>query len=388
MRSDENLSRKSFRFSSEWKRGENGQMAPEIDSRLAGVEKRGDKLVVHSLSGSERNHFFSNRKGSAFTDLSALSGLDTPADSRGFAVLDYDRDGLPDVALVNANQPLFNLYHNEIPASGALPGGGLIALRFVGGNHSSAPSKTFTGRDGYGAKVTASLGDMTLVREHRCGDGFAAQHTATMMLGLGTRPGAARVSVRWPSGKTSETEEVAEGTLLTCYENPDDSPDGKAFVRSAYRVKLPRPADAAPGRRPFAVAVADAGAKPDTRIRVYTSMASWCASCLKHLPVQQHLAEEMAKESMELIAVPVDDHDDAGTLRNYVDEKHPAYRLLLDLPVAQRAVFRADLEKLLGHEPFLPSSVITDGAGGLITVMPGVPTLSQLRSLLSAEPAS
>ena len=86
MRTDENLSRQSFRFSSEWKRSGAGQLTPEIDTRLAGVEKRGDKLVVHSLSGGERNHFFSNRKGTAFTDLSALSGLDTPADSRGFAV--------------------------------------------------------------------------------------------------------------------------------------------------------------------------------------------------------------------------------------------------------------------------------------------------------------
>ena len=238
VRTDENLARQSFRFSTEWKRSDAGQLAPEIDARLAGVEKRGDKLVVHSLSGGERNHFFSNRKGTAFTDLSALSGLDNPADSRGFGVIDYDRDGLPDVALVNANQPLFNLYHNEIPASGSLTDGGMIALRLVGGNEESAPSKTFTGRDGYGAKVTALIDDnMTLTREHRCGDGFAAQHTATMMLGLGKRTSAARVTIRWPSGKTTQTEAVPEGTLLTCYENSAQAPGREAFVRTQYRVK-------------------------------------------------------------------------------------------------------------------------------------------------------
>ena len=385
MRTDENLSRQSFRFSSEWKRSGAGQLTPEIDTRLAGVEKRGDKLVVHSLSGGERNHFFSNRKGTAFTDLSALSGLDTPADSRGFAVIDYDRDGLPDVALVNANQPLFNLYHNEIPASGSLSGGGMIALRLVGGNNTSTPSKTFTGRDGYGAKVTAALGDMNIIREHRCGDGFAAQHTATMMLGLGTRPSAARVSVRWPSGKMTETEMVPEGTLLTCYENPAEAPGGEAFVRSPYRVKLPDRSSLPAARTPFPTAVNDVGAKPGSKIRVYTSMASWCAACMKHLPVQKHLAEEMAGEPMELIAVPIDDTDDEATLKTYVGQRKPAYRLLAALPPAQRAIFRADLEKLLGHEPGLPSSVITDGAGGVIAVLPGLPTLSQLRSWLPAE---
>ena len=38
MRTDENLSRQSFRFSSEWKRSGAGQLTPEIDTRLAGVD--------------------------------------------------------------------------------------------------------------------------------------------------------------------------------------------------------------------------------------------------------------------------------------------------------------------------------------------------------------
>ena len=43
-----------------------------------------------------------------------FSGLDTPADSRGFVLWDYDHDGWQDIAVVNANEPLLNLYHNEI----------------------------------------------------------------------------------------------------------------------------------------------------------------------------------------------------------------------------------------------------------------------------------
>jgi hypothetical protein len=178
LRTDENLSRRSFRFSPEWKRTPDpDNKGPEIDSRLEGVERHGEKLLVHSLHGNERNHYFANRGGHSFEDISGLSGVDNPADSRGFAVLDYDRDGWQDLALVNANEPLFNLYHNEMAAAGSK--GGLIAIRFVGGNRSSQPSKEFACRDGYGARVAVELGDAKLVREHRCGDGWSTQNSAT-----------------------------------------------------------------------------------------------------------------------------------------------------------------------------------------------------------------
>jgi hypothetical protein len=190
---------------------------------------------VHSLQGNERNRYFANRKGRAFADMSGLSGLDNIADSRGFAVLDYNRDGWQDVALVNANQPLFNLYRNEMAAAGIR--GGMIAIKFVGGNRAAAPSKEFSGRDGFGARVWVTVPDAKLVREHRCGDGWSTQNSATMIVGIDGHATATQVTVQWPSGKTSSTEMVPEGTLLTVYENPTDSPSGEAFVRATYRVK-------------------------------------------------------------------------------------------------------------------------------------------------------
>jgi ASPIC and UnbV/FG-GAP-like repeat len=236
LRTDENLARNSFRFSPEWKRTRApDNLGPQIDARLAGVERQGDKIRVHSLNGSERNHYFLNRSGRSFEDISALSGLDNPADSRGFAVLDYDRDGWQDIALVNANQPLFNLYHNEIPAAGGR--GGMIAVRFVGGNRTAAPSKEFGCRDGFGARVTLDLGDGKLIREHRCGDGWSTQNSATMILGIGTHTNVASLNVKWPSGRTATVRAIPEGALVTVFENPADSPSGVAFTGSAYRVK-------------------------------------------------------------------------------------------------------------------------------------------------------
>src|SRR5438876_3091437 len=63
VRTDENLSRPTFRFSPEWKRTRApDNLGPQIDARLAGVERQGDKILVHSLNGSERNHDFANRR--------------------------------------------------------------------------------------------------------------------------------------------------------------------------------------------------------------------------------------------------------------------------------------------------------------------------------------
>ncbi|MBL9166674.1 MAG: CRTAC1 family protein [Verrucomicrobiales bacterium] len=238
VRTDESLARPSFRFSPEWKRTHApDNLGPQIDARLAGIEREGDKVLVHSLNGNERNHYFHNRGGRSFLDVSAISGLDNVADSRGFALLDYDRDGWQDVALVNANQPLFNLYRNEMSAAGRQ--GGMIAVRFVGGSRSSAPSKGLACRDGYGARISVDLGSQKLVREHRCGDGWSTQNSATLIVGVGQQTTVAALSVRWPSGKTAATQNISEGTLLTIYENPADSPTRTEFVRAPYRGAKP-----------------------------------------------------------------------------------------------------------------------------------------------------
>ncbi len=239
VRSDEKLARPSMRFSPEWKRTPAPDSAgPQIDARLGGVDRQGDRVLVHSLNGHERNHFFANQGGKAFADISGLSGLDNPADSRGFAVLDYDRDGFEDIAMVNANTPLFNLYHNEMPAAGAR--GGMIALRFVGGNRTSAPSKDYSNRDGYGARVVVDLGDTRLIREHRCGDGWSVQNSATMIIGIGSHASVPVLTVRWPSGKTTAVREVKEGALVTVYENPGESPGASGFSSATYRVRSPQ----------------------------------------------------------------------------------------------------------------------------------------------------
>ncbi len=147
-----------------------GQRNFETDKDSVLVERF---LSGASFSGHERNHVFLNQGGEDYVEVSGVSGLDHPGDSRAFAVLDYDRDGWSDLAVVNSNAPLFQLYRNQMgEREGAT--GGMIAVRFEGGNRSSDANDQWSARDGYGARVLTEIGDRTLLREHRAGEGLAA----------------------------------------------------------------------------------------------------------------------------------------------------------------------------------------------------------------------
>ncbi len=374
MRTDKTLAKDAVNSSPDWQRSEiAGADDARIDSRLQDGETIVDgRPAVHSLSGHERNHLFINEgAGSKFTDLSGLSGLDTDADSRCFVRLDYDRDGWQDIALVNANVSPLQLYHNDIAQ---LPGAeaGVIAIRFEGGNTTDAVSD-LSNRDGYGAMVEVALPDgLILKREHRCGDGYAAQNSATMLVGIGQSAAADRITVRWPSGRESTVENVAEGTLITAYENREAG----AFVSEPYRSarsSLPAPAPA-PARDPFPLA-----RKLPGKIQIYTTTATWCAACVGHLPALARLQDDR----VALFGVPVDLEDDASRLAAYVEKTRPPYEMLSATTAADRQAVTTFLANALHTaNPVLPSTVVTDGEGKVLAVTPGVPSLSEVRKWL------
>ncbi len=211
------------------------------------------------------NHLLRNNGDGTFSDVTAESGADDRRWGTSAAIFDYDRDGWQDIALVNANQPLSQLFHNEL---GNFPEmkGGMIAIRFRGGSTTKTASN-LSNRDGYGAIVEAVLNDGTLLkREHRCGDGYASQNSATMIIGIGNHSSVAKVTVRWPSGKTFTTAEVVEGTLLTAFENRP----GGAFVRKPYRSS--RALATPPARPKYKLPIAKS---TPGKIQVYTTTATW-----------------------------------------------------------------------------------------------------------------
>ncbi len=204
MRSDTSLP-DAFREEKKWMTDpETGESNPKLE-RLTFYY--GQDYHRHSYSGYERNKMFFNLSGKSFADLSGVSGVDNIADSRTWCALDYDRDGWTDIALVNANTPLLNLYRNRI---GERVERNFIAIDLVGANSSPKADAEKSNRDAIGAVVTVTIGERELRRVKRCGKGFAARNSATLLIGIGDARKVDRISVRWPS-KTA----VAEFNNLT-----------------------------------------------------------------------------------------------------------------------------------------------------------------------------
>ena len=343
-------------------------------------QPEGNRLT--SFSGYERNVLFLNQRGKQFTDVSRISGADNIADCRTFVYWDYDRDGWLDMAVVNSNSPLLSIYHNDIGQSEKEDDGNMIGLCLVGGNRSSEPSYTQACRDGYGAKVRVGLSNVTLVREHRCGEGFAGQNSATMVIGIGSHREARFVEVRWPSGQTQEISNVTSGTLLTVYQDAAESPDGSGFLSQPYRSPDASTSMVAKHARVNESMNLDLpGSASSPRLRMYTTMATWCASCKKQIPQLAFLKSQFDNQELVMYGVPIDRSDDLEKLEQYRSTYDPAYELLTGLSASHRSQIKRILDKTTPLEA-LPSSIIIDAAGRVLKSFVGVPTASELRKLL------
>ena len=85
-------------------------------------------LIHDSIAGRQRNVFLRNDGKGGFDDVSGTVGLDLEQDGRSFAVLDADRDGDPDLAIMAARQaPQLRLFRNDVSGRG-----GTFTLRLTG----------------------------------------------------------------------------------------------------------------------------------------------------------------------------------------------------------------------------------------------------------------
>jgi hypothetical protein len=392
VRSDLNLA-PELRGAESWKYAE---------TRFSRFQRQSDPLrreqIRYSFSGHERNKLFLNRQGVEFADVSGVSGLDSPSDGRVFVHWDFDRDGWPDVALVNTNNPQLQVFHNEVPLSAAgaaggageaAEGGGFIALRFVGGNRTGEPTGEWSNRDGYGVKARLSAGALRLLREHRCGEGMAAQNSAWMLIGIGQNRFVDEVSIEWPSGKRRTLSAVPAGTLVTVYEDAAESPDGAGEARRPYAssrsLAWSQPAAVADERLTLRAAVnapesPGASAARTPKLIVYTTMATSCAACKRHLAQIEYLRARLGGEAVALYGLPMDDEDDREELDAFVAAYRPAYKLLTNLSGEERGAVQASLNRSLPPNA-MPAFVVTDGNGRVVRKSMGVPTLSELRQL-------
>lgn len=151
---------------------------------------------------------FRNRGGARFADVSQQSGDYFAGEylGRGVARLDWNRDLLPDLAVVHQDRPVALLSNEtDVPRRA-------VAIRLRGG-----PSN----REGIGVRLIADCGGRLQHIDVCGGDGFFAANEKQQLIGLGTADQVDRLEVIWPLGKRQVFNDLPAGNVVTITEGWD-----------------------------------------------------------------------------------------------------------------------------------------------------------------------
>ena len=145
-----------------------------------------------SFSGRERHCAYLNTGDTSrprFANVSNVSGIDFDDDGRAMATTDWDFDGDLDFWISNRTGPRVRFLQNKLESTC-----GYLSIRLKGNG-------TTCNRDGIGTRVEVRIGDQTLLRTLKAGDGFLTQSSKWLHFGLGTAETIDFVRVNWPDGK-------------------------------------------------------------------------------------------------------------------------------------------------------------------------------------------
>ena len=158
-----------------------------------------------SLWGHSPKRFYRNRDGRHFDELAAVTGLESDANQRGLVVIDVDGDGAPDLFAPGFLQPPA-LWMNRNPSRAKA-----LVVRLQG--DPDAPGRYKSTRDALGAVVTVEAGGLSRSQVVAAGYSFLSSGPKELYFGLGDHASADRVTVKWPSGRTTERRGVPAGRL-------------------------------------------------------------------------------------------------------------------------------------------------------------------------------
>src|SRR5258707_1740706 len=181
-------------------------------------------------NGHERNVFYANKRDGTFSEVSGVTGLDFPDDSRAFVLADLDHDGRLEIILKNRNAPQLRILRNAMKELG-----NAVAFRLRG---------TKSNRDAIGACVTVEAGAHRQTKFLQAGSGFLSQHTKELFFGVGSAQGSVRATVRWPSGLTQTFATVLVNRSVEIQEGSQDfaatpfAASSPAYAQVSHTIKL------------------------------------------------------------------------------------------------------------------------------------------------------
>ncbi len=153
----------------------------------------------------QRHLFHRNNRDGTFAEIGAQpgSGFLEQRVGRGVAFGDLDNDGDVDIVINNldgAPQILRNESDN---------GSNSVLIRLLGVN---------SNRDGIGARVKITSGNLTQMDEVRSGDSYISQSDLRLHFGLEKRAKIDLIEIRWPSGKIDKISDAKINRIITIKE--------------------------------------------------------------------------------------------------------------------------------------------------------------------------
>jgi len=163
------------------------------------------ELYDDTTSYYAQNILLMNTGDGKFIDVSATSGdgMKVKLSSRGAGFDDLDNDGDVDVVILNSRREP-TILRNDSPTKGRW-----LQVCLKG---------TKTNRDGIGARVKVTAGNLVLVDEVHSGRGYQSHYGSRLYFGLGSRTKVDRIEVRWIGGGVDVFENIAVDQLMTLTE--------------------------------------------------------------------------------------------------------------------------------------------------------------------------
>ena len=219
-----------------------------VGSAMADVDNDGDlDLVIgrSTVRGAEFSNFLLLNDGVGFfVDATATSGIDEFGAYVAFG--DYDEDGFIDLLYSSFTRSRTSLYRNNGN------GNHWLRVELVG---------QASNRNGIGARVTATSGDLSQIREVLGGLG-RQQDELVVHFGLGQRTQVDRLEIRWPSGQVDILSAIPADQKIRIFEGRE----GYHRIHSTRWEQQPPPALVAGASNRITATVRPALFEPDSEI--------------------------------------------------------------------------------------------------------------------------